>query len=155
MPLTAFDLRAADVARSGTNSTVVDYIALARAMLPELHASAAEIDARRELPPPIVERLVGHGFNRMALPRFVQGEEIDLSTLMQTVETLASADASTAWIVGQAAGCAMSAAYLDRAAAAEIFSARRATTIAASPWCAPASCPPPRRASSTYGTRWA
>jgi alkylation response protein AidB-like acyl-CoA dehydrogenase len=37
------------------------------------------------------------------------------------IETIASADASTAWCLSQAGGCAMSAAYLDLPVAHEIF----------------------------------
>ena len=36
-------------------------------------------------------------------------------------EIIAGADASTAWCLGQAFGCAMSAAFLDEDAAREVF----------------------------------
>jgi alkylation response protein AidB-like acyl-CoA dehydrogenase len=48
---------------------------------------------------------------------------------MQTLEALAMGDASTPWILGQAAGCALSAAYLDPATAREVFGDRRAVLI--------------------------
>jgi alkylation response protein AidB-like acyl-CoA dehydrogenase len=40
---------------------------------------------------------------------------------MQVLEEIAKADASTAWCLGQCAVCAMTAAYLDKDAANEIF----------------------------------
>jgi alkylation response protein AidB-like acyl-CoA dehydrogenase len=99
---------------------------LARGMIPELEASAAEIDAKREIPPGIINRLHEHGFYRMALPKFLGGQEVDYSSFMQVMEAIAMGDASTAWILGQAAGCALSAAYLDPDTAVEIFGDKRA-----------------------------
>jgi alkylation response protein AidB-like acyl-CoA dehydrogenase len=128
VPLTVFDLRVADVALSGKDFGV-DFIAQARALLPELEGSAAEIDAKRDIPPGIIHRLVEHGFFRMTLPKFVGGAEVDHATFLQVLETLATADASTPWILGQAAGCALSAAYLDAATAQEVFGDRRAVLI--------------------------
>jgi alkylation response protein AidB-like acyl-CoA dehydrogenase len=129
MPLTAFDLRAPDHAHSGKSFDGIDFVAQARAMLPQLDAAAVEIDARREIPAAIIERMVEVGFFRMTLPKFVGGKEVDHATFMQTIEALAMGDASTPWILGQAAGCALSAAYLDPATAQEIYGDRRAVVI--------------------------
>jgi alkylation response protein AidB-like acyl-CoA dehydrogenase len=123
MAPTGFDLpRAAAPARSGG----ADFVALARALRPELEAAAAEIDAKRELPARIVDRLIEHSFYRMTLPRALGGAELDLATYARAIEALAMGDGSTAWCVGQGSGCAMSAAYLPEAAAREVFGDRRA-----------------------------
>jgi alkylation response protein AidB-like acyl-CoA dehydrogenase len=123
MPFTGFDLRRAETpAPPGT----IDFIALARALRPELEAAATETEEKRELSPRIVDRLIEHGFYRMALPRSLGGTELDLATYAQTIEALAMGDGSTAWCVGQASGCAMSAAYLPEAAAEQVFGDRRA-----------------------------
>jgi alkylation response protein AidB-like acyl-CoA dehydrogenase len=103
-----------------------DFVALARALRPALEAAAPEHDSRRELTPGVVDRLVEHGFYRMALPRALGGAELDLPTYARTIEALAMGDGSTAWCVGQASGCAMSAAYLAEEAAATVFGDRRA-----------------------------
>jgi alkylation response protein AidB-like acyl-CoA dehydrogenase len=55
------------------------------------------------------------------LPRLLGGDEAHLKTLARTIEIIAEADASTAWCLGQAAGCAMSAAYLKPDAARRLF----------------------------------
>lgn len=129
MPLTAFDLRAPDLAHGGKTFGGVDFIAQARALQPQLEAAAAEIDGTRDIPGAILERMVEVGFFRMTLPKFVGGLEVDHPTFMQTIEALAMGDASAPWILGQAAGCALSAAYLDPATAQEIYGDRRAVVI--------------------------
>ena len=48
----------------------------------------------------------------------------------ETIETIAKADASTAWCLSQAGGCAMSAAYLDLPVARAIFGDRAANVYA-------------------------
>lgn len=57
----------------------------------------------------------------MLLPRSVDGGEADLASFVEAIETIASADASTAWCIGQASGCSMSAAYLSPDIVREIF----------------------------------
>ena len=55
------------------------------------------------------------------LPRSSNGIETDPVTFFHVIETIARADASTAWCLSQAGGCAMSAAYLDLPVAHAIF----------------------------------
>ena len=55
------------------------------------------------------------------MPRSSNGIETDPITFFHVIETIARADASTAWCLSQAGGCAMSAAYLDLPVAKEIF----------------------------------
>jgi alkylation response protein AidB-like acyl-CoA dehydrogenase len=126
MPLTASDLRPVDMPEPEGPSGPADHVAKARSMRAELEAASAEIDDRRELTPRIVDLLIEHGLFRMALPRALGGSELDLATYAQTIEALAMGDASTAWCVGQATGCAMSAAYLPWNAAEQIFGDKRA-----------------------------
>jgi alkylation response protein AidB-like acyl-CoA dehydrogenase len=122
MPFSGPDRRTDPVAPSDRP----DFVALARGLRPELEAAAPAHDARRELAPEVVERLIEHGFYRMALPRALGGAELDLASYARTIEALAMGDGSTAWCVGQASGCAMSAAYLGEEAAAKVFADRRA-----------------------------
>ena len=96
-----------------------DLIARAHALGPEIVASVAEIEERRELPPALVQRLIDGGFFRMLQPRSLGGAELRPVIFCQVTEALAQADASTAWCVGQNNGCSMSTAYLTEPAARE------------------------------------
>ena len=102
-----------------------DYLQRARELAPELAAAADEIERRRELPEPILAALVERGFFRLLLPRSLGGAELLPTAFVPVIEEIAKADASTAWCLNQAAGCAMTAAYLEPAAACEIFGGPR------------------------------
>lgn len=79
--------------------TPPDFEALAVALLPELRERAREIEATRYLPPDLAQQLAQAGFMRMALPHEYAGYECAVPTFLRVVETLATADASTAWCV--------------------------------------------------------
>lgn len=102
-----------------------EYIARAAELGPELDAAAAEIERRRELPDPIVAALFERGLFRLLLPRSLGGAELPPAIFVQVIEEVAKHDASTAWCLGQANGCTMTAAFLDPAVAAEIFGSER------------------------------
>jgi alkylation response protein AidB-like acyl-CoA dehydrogenase len=69
----------------------------------------------------LVDALVEAGLFSMLLPASFGGSELDLPTFARAVEELAKADGSVAWCVGQANGLAAYMAYLDPAAAHEVF----------------------------------
>jgi alkylation response protein AidB-like acyl-CoA dehydrogenase len=102
-----------------------DYLRHARELGPELEAAAEEIERRRELPEPIIDALVDRGLFRLLLPRTFGGAELRPAAYVSVVEEIAKHDASTAWCLGQACGCAMTAAYLDPKVAREIFGGKR------------------------------
>ena len=97
------------------------YLERARGFVPELAAAAPEIERRRELPEPILAAMVERGFFRMLLPRSVGGGELLPAPYVRVVEEIAKGDASAAWCLNQGAGCSMTAAYLEPAAAKEVF----------------------------------
>ena len=101
-----------------------EHIERARELGPELEAAAEEIERRRELPEPIVEALVERGLFRLLLPRALGGAELPPAAYVQVIEEVAKHDASTAWCLGQANGCTMTAALLDPEVAQEIFGGR-------------------------------
>jgi alkylation response protein AidB-like acyl-CoA dehydrogenase len=103
----------------------VVYLERACELGPELAAAAADIERRRELPEPIVESLVERGFFRLLLPRSLGGAELPPAAYVPVIEEIAKHDASTAWCLGQACGCSMTAAYLSPQAAREIFGGPR------------------------------
>jgi indole-3-acetate monooxygenase len=101
------------------------YLDAARELGPELTAAAGETERRRELPEPIVEALVRRGLFRLLLPRSLGGAELAPAAYVPVIEEIARHDASTAWCLGQACGCSMTAAYLAPEVAREIFGGPR------------------------------
>jgi alkylation response protein AidB-like acyl-CoA dehydrogenase len=97
------------------------FLEAARKLVPMIRASAAEIDAARELPRPLFEALADAGLFHLALPRAIGGAELDLPTYVQVIEELGKADASTGWIVNQAAIFATYAARMPRDVARAIW----------------------------------
>jgi len=96
-------------------------VAAARGLGPAIEAAADEIEAARRLPAALVDALLDAGLFRMLLPASLGGAEVPIPTFARVVETLARADASVAWCVGQANGLAAYMAYLDPAAARALF----------------------------------
>jgi alkylation response protein AidB-like acyl-CoA dehydrogenase len=93
----------------------------ALAITPLLRAEAAKIEALGQLTPAVVDALHASGVYRTLLPRSLNGYGAGLETLVKVMETMAAADASSAWCVGQAVGCSMAAAYVDPEVASEIW----------------------------------
>ena len=98
-----------------------EYLRRARELAPLLTAAAATIDARREVPRELAAELARQGFFHLLAPRSIGGAELPPLDFVEIIEEIAKADASTAWCLNQTAGCSMSAAYLEPAAAREIF----------------------------------
>ena len=111
----------------------IDYPARARALRPMLEALAPEIERGRRLPPALLAALHEAGLFRLLLPRSQGGAEVEPDVFMQMMEEIAKGDASTAWCIGQASGCSMSAAYLEPAVAREIFGRDPAAVLAWGP----------------------
>jgi indole-3-acetate monooxygenase len=101
-------------------------VARAEALRPAVAAAANEIEQTRRLPPKLLDQLHDARLFRLLLPRSADGIETDPVTFFHVIETIARADASTAWCLSQAGGCAMSAAYLDLPVAQTIFADPRA-----------------------------
>jgi alkylation response protein AidB-like acyl-CoA dehydrogenase len=90
-------------------------------LVPRIRACADEIEATRQLPRPLFEALADAGVFHLALPRALGCPEIDLPTYIQVIETLAKADASTAWMVNQGAIFATYAARMPHDVARSIW----------------------------------
>jgi alkylation response protein AidB-like acyl-CoA dehydrogenase len=101
-------------------------ISRAEAMRPIVEAAADEIEEKRRLPPALLDKLHDARLFRLLMPRSSDGIETDPVTFFHVIETIAKADASTAWCLSQAGGCAMTAAYLDLPVARAIFGDPRA-----------------------------
>ena len=96
-------------------------ISRAEAVRPAVEAASNEIEETRRLPPALLDKLHEAQLFRLLLPRSSNGIETDPVTFFHVIETIARGDASTAWCLSQAGGCAMSAAYLDLPVARAIF----------------------------------
>ncbi|HXO89469.1 MAG TPA: acyl-CoA dehydrogenase family protein [Stellaceae bacterium] len=118
-------MRVASLHPHGDETPDIDYIGRARELGREIEAAAEEIERRRELPEPIVAALIERGLFRLLLPRTLGGAELCPTVYVEVIEEIAKHDASTAWCLGQACGCTMTAAYLDPEVAREIFGGKR------------------------------
>lgn len=124
MPDTLTDVR--DAAPDGTRS-VACILERARALAPLIAAAHEDIDRDREVPAAIINAMHEARLFSMLLPHSMGGAEVHPETLFRVMETIAGADASVAWCLGQNCGVSMAAAYLDRRVAQEIFTAQRTT----------------------------
>ena len=99
----------------------VDWVARARDLVPTIIAAAERTEAERKVPADLMAALHDAQLFRMCLPRTVGGGEVTLLTVIEVLQIVAAADASTAWCLGQAQGCSRSAGYLDPDVAREVF----------------------------------
>ena len=83
------------------------------------HRDAIDVD--RRLPAPLLGALHDAGLFRMLLPKPYGGEEAKPAQFFAAIEAAARHDASVAWCLCQANGCAMTAAYLSPDIANEIW----------------------------------
>lgn len=109
------------IARTQSAPAQDDLIGRARHLRDVIRAASDSIEAERRLPAALLDALHEARLFRMMLPRSVDGLETDPLTFFQVIETIAQADASVAWCLSQAAGCSMTAAYLDAPVAQSVF----------------------------------
>src|ERR1700737_3983984 len=79
-------------------------ISRAEVLRPVVEAASDEIEDRRRLPPALLDKLHEARLFRLLLPRSSNGIETDPLTFFHVIETIARADASTAWCLSQAGG---------------------------------------------------
>ncbi len=101
----------------------MDWVQRAKDLSPAIDAASERIDAARRIAPDIMSAMHEAELFRMCLPRSMGGGEAPLPTVLLTVEAIASAEASTAWCLGQGLGCSRSAAFVEPEVAQEVFSA--------------------------------
>ncbi len=109
--------------KTADGTASIDWIARAKDLAPVIEAAADRIESERRVPKDLMSALHDAELFRMCLPRSMGGGEASPLTVMQTMETVAAADASTAWCLGQALGCSRSAAFLEPAVAEQVFGA--------------------------------
>jgi alkylation response protein AidB-like acyl-CoA dehydrogenase len=95
----------------------------ARTLAPLLAARSGEGERSRRLSRDVVEALVAGGFFRMLVPSSLGGGESDPATFVATVEELSRRDAAAGWCIAACATSGMVGAYIDEAAAQDVFGA--------------------------------
>ena len=103
-----------------------DYVARARTLTPLIAEAASDVEAGRRLDDAVVAALHEVGLFRMMMPRWLGGGEAPPSEFVQVIETIARADASTAWCLSQMNVCSLASVYLERDAAREVFGGKGA-----------------------------
>ncbi|MBK20000.1 MAG: acyl-CoA dehydrogenase [Rhodospirillaceae bacterium] len=109
-----------------TNTNDIDWVERACGLQDMIAGAADETEAQGKVTAEVMEALHDAELFRMALPRSIGGGEADPLTLMQTVEAVAKADASTAWCVGQGTGCTWGSGYVSHEVCKDIFGPRDA-----------------------------
>ena len=99
-----------------------DVVASARALTPTLRAASEAIERGRRLPADIVAALTDAGVFRLCVPAAFGGIEASATTLVETIEAVATADASAGWCTMIGATTGVVSAYLPEAAARAIYS---------------------------------
>jgi len=99
----------------------VDFEKRAHNLGPLIEKFTAQIEETKRLPVELLDGLHESGLFRMLLPRTYNGHEVSPAMFARTMNAIAQYDASTAWCVGQAAGCAMAAAYMNPTGANAIW----------------------------------
>jgi alkylation response protein AidB-like acyl-CoA dehydrogenase len=105
--------------RQGTHRAGV--LATVRTLTPMIRANADEIERSRRLPPSVFGHLLEAGMFHLLTPRRFGGREVNVLTALEAIETFATADGSTAWVLMINNNGGMISAYLDPEAAAELY----------------------------------
>jgi alkylation response protein AidB-like acyl-CoA dehydrogenase len=99
----------------------MDWLSRVEDTLPVLREQSDDIERHRELTAPVLAAMHGNALFRMSMPKDLMGGELPVPALAEAAELVATADASSAWCLGQGLGCAMSSAFLDADARQEVF----------------------------------
>jgi alkylation response protein AidB-like acyl-CoA dehydrogenase len=90
-------------------------------LLPAIRERREEIERARRLPSDLVDRLSETGLFSLELPRVLGGQEGNFSEGLRAIETLATADGSTAWCSALALSVGGAVAFMSEAGGREVF----------------------------------
>jgi alkylation response protein AidB-like acyl-CoA dehydrogenase len=96
-------------------------LANARALVLEIQQRAGETAGLRRIPADLVEKLRSAGVFRIMFPRSWGGPEMALPQQVELIETLAYGDPSVAWAVKIGSDSGYFCAFLEEAAARELY----------------------------------
>ena len=97
------------------------FIDAAKALAPQIQASAEEMERSRRLPAPLVEAMAQAGLFRLWIPRTLGGEETDPITLVRVVEETSKEDGAAGWCMAIGGEYGVFGGYLPAEAAREIY----------------------------------
>ena len=97
------------------------FVDAAKALAPQIHQLAGEIEQSRRLPMPLVESMAGAGLFRLWIPRSLGGEETDPMTLARVIEEVSRADGAVGWCLAIGGAYGAFGGYLQPEAAHEIY----------------------------------
>jgi indole-3-acetate monooxygenase len=109
------------VSASTTRTAVKRLLADIRELAPDIAARAAEIEARRRIPPDLVETLRSIGVFRLFVPQSHGGLELDLPSALEIVRALSRIDGSVGWTVAIGSGSDIFAALLPRQTYEQVY----------------------------------
>jgi indole-3-acetate monooxygenase len=107
-------------------STVIDWVARAREIVPIVEAGATQTERERKIAGDVMAAIDGTGILRMLLPVTLGGGAADLVTFNRVIETIAAADGSTGWCLAQSLASSHAAGFLDPKVAADVFASPKA-----------------------------
>ena len=93
----------------------------ARALAPTIATLSDRIERDRRLPPDLVRSMAEAGLFRICVPRKFDGLEVDVATMIGTIEEVAKADSSAGWCVMIGATSGVLAAWLPHEVARPIY----------------------------------
>ncbi len=105
----------------------IDVVARARAVAPVIAAQGDAIEQARRLTAPVLDALHDARLFRMLLPRAFGGDEVHPVEYVRAVEEISGQDGSTGWCVFVACSASLLAAYMEPAAAQDVWGGPRAT----------------------------
>lgn len=98
-----------------------EWVARAQALHADVRGAQAEMSEARRMPDALAAKFAKAGFFRLCVPAEHGGAQASVRDLVQTLETLAQADASAAWVAMIGATTGALAAYMAPDAAREVF----------------------------------
>jgi alkylation response protein AidB-like acyl-CoA dehydrogenase len=95
-----------------SHPTSDDVVAAAINLAPQSHAARDELEATRQIPPPLVQALAAAGLLQLHLPRSMGGLELPPLTAFRAIEALSKLDGSVGWCAMNQTGFSLFAGWL-------------------------------------------
>jgi alkylation response protein AidB-like acyl-CoA dehydrogenase len=98
-----------------------EWMARAAALAPAIEAAGDRNERERRIAPEVISVLSDAGILHMLMPLALGGGAADIMAYNQVIETVAAADASTAWVLAQSLASSQAAGFLAPQIAREVF----------------------------------
>jgi indole-3-acetate monooxygenase len=109
-----------------TTHQTINWLERANLLVPLIAAAADRTERDRRIPDDVIAAIEEADILRMLMPASLGGGAADIMTFNRVIETLATADASTAWCLAQTLTSSHAAGFLDPLIARDVFGAPRA-----------------------------